>query len=450
LHFTAAGRHAAAFQVQKAMFTYYVGLAARALSRNPLLTTLLIALIAVGVSASTTTLALLRALSADPLPQRSHSLFVPQIDNRGPNSHVTDSGDPDPEMTYRDAVALRNARQGVRQTTIYPVVLTAVPADAAKHPSAAAGYAINADFFSMFDVPFQFGGPWSAAADREGGNDIVIGAEINDRLFDGKNSVGQELRLGGHGYRISGVLANWNPLPRFYAISAVQTYNPPPQVFIPFQRAIDLRIPTAGGTFCGLDYKDAGWDALLRSECSWISLWLELPSAVQASRFNGYLNAYADEQRANGRFQWPSNVRLRDLNQWLRYMQVVPAEARIAFIVSLGLLLVCGVNTVGLLLARFLRRAPDINVRRALGASQREIYRQYLIEAGLIGLIGGSFGALLTYLGVHGLGLVFEPKIASTAHVDALTLGVSVVLAVSVALIAALYPAWRASRIQLG
>jgi putative ABC transport system permease protein len=272
---------------------------------------------------------------------------------------------------------------------------------------------------------------------------------MNDRLFDGKNSVGKELRLGGHGYRISGVLAYWNPLPRFYAISAVQTYNPPPQVFIPFQRAIDLKIPTAGSTFCGLDYKDAGWDALRHSECSWISLWLELPTAVEASRFNSYLKAYADEQRVNGRFQWSSNVRLRDLNQWLRYMQVVPAEARIAFIISLGLLLVCGVNAVGLLLARFLRRAPDINVRRALGAPQREIYRQYLIEAGLIGLIGGSFGTLLTYLGVRGLGLVFEPKIAATVHIDAPTLGVAILLAVSVALIAAVYPAWRASRIRL-
>ena len=432
------------------MFSYYLGLAARALSRNPLLTVLLIALIAVGVSASTTTLTLLRALSADPVPKRSHALFVPQIDNRGPNGRVTTSGDPDPEMTYRDAVALRDARLGVHQTTIYPVVLTAIPTDAAKHPNRLAGYAVNADFFPMFGVPFQFGGPWTRAADHEGANEVVIGTDINDRLFDGNNSVGKELQLGGHGYRIAGVLANWNPLPRFYAISAVQTYNPPPQVFIPFQRAIDLRIPTAGSTFCGLDYKDAGWDALLRSECSWISLWLELPSAVEASRFSSYLNGYADEQRANGRFQWPSNVRLRNLNQWLRYMQVVPAEARIAFIVALGLLLVCAVNTVGLLLARFLRRAPDINVRRALGASQREIYRQYLIEAGLIGLIGGSFGALLTYLGVRGLGLVFEPKIAATVHIDAPTLGLAVLLAVSVALIAAVYPAWRASRIQLG
>jgi len=429
------------------MFSYYVNLGVRALSRNPLVTGLIVLLIAVGVAGSITTFAALRAVSADPLPSRSAQLFAPQIDNRGPH-RVTNSGDPDSELTFRDEIALRDHHGGTHQTAIYPVQLSAVPASLEILPSSAQGYAVNADFFAMFAAPFQFGAAWSSDADKSGSNEIVIGRELNDKFFRGLNSVGREITLGSRAYRIAGVLADWNPTPRFYAIGAVQAYAPPPQVFLPFQRAIDLKVPNVGGTLCAFDYSGAGWDDLLQSECTWISFWIELPTAAAAEQFHAFLTSYAEEQRAQGRFAWAANVRLYDLQQWLKYMKAVPPEARISFLVALGLLLVCTVNTIGLLLARFMRRAPDIGVRRALGASQRSIYAQYLTEAGIVGLVGGALGVVLTVFFIRSLHIVFEPKIARIVHADPLTLGLAVLLAIAVSLIAASYPVWRASRIQ--
>jgi len=67
----------------------------------------------------------------------------------------------------------------------------------------------------------------------------------------------------------------------------------------------------------------------------------------------------------------------------------VPPESRVSLMVSLGFFLICLVNTIGLLLAKFMRRSGEIGVRRALGASRREIYTQFLIEAGTVGLAGG-------------------------------------------------------------
>jgi putative ABC transport system permease protein len=429
------------------MFSYYVNLGVRALSRNPLVTGLIVLLIAVGVAGSITTFAALRAVSADPLPSRSAQLFAPQIDNRGPH-RVTNSGDPDSELTFRDEIALRDHHGGTHQTAIYPVQLSAVPASLEILPSSAQGYAVNADFFAMFAAPFQFGAAWSSDADKSGSNEIVIGRELNDKFFRGLNSVGREITLGSRAYRIAGVLADWNPTPRFYAIGAVQAYAPPPQVFLPFQRAIDLKVPNVGGTLCAFDYSGAGWDDLLQSECTWISFWIELPTAAAAEQFRTFLTSYAEEQHAQGRFAWAANVRLYDLQQWLKYMKAVPPEARISFLVALGLLLVCTVNTIGLLLARFMRRAPDIGVRRALGASQRSIYAQYLTEAGIVGLVGGALGVVLTVFFIRSLHIVFEPKIARIVHADPLTLGLAVLLAIAVSLIAASYPVWRASRIQ--
>jgi putative ABC transport system permease protein len=430
------------------MFSYYFDLGMRSLLRNVVITSLMILLIAVGVAGSITTYALLRAVSANPLPSKSGRLFTPQIDNRGPDSRVTNDGEPDPELTLRDVIALRANHEAIGQAAIYPVYLAAVPTDTTIEPVAAKGYAVTADFFHIFAVPFQYGGVWGRKEDDEGSNAVVIGSDLNQKLFRGANSVGRELPLEGHVYRIAGVLSPWNPTPRFYAAADVQSYDRSPQIFIPFQRALDSKIPTAGSTFCALNYQGKGWDDLVRSECSWISFWVELADAKAVMRYRAFLSAYADEQRANGRFNWPGYTRLRDLDQWLKYMKVVPSEARISFIVALGLLLVCTVNTIGLLLARFMRRGPDIGIRRALGASRGDIYAQYLVEAGVIGLAGGLLGVLLTVCFIGSLDLVFEAKLARIVHSDASTMTLAIVLAILVAVIAAAYPVWRASRIQ--
>jgi len=429
------------------MFSYYLDLGMRSLSRNVVITGLMILLIAVGVAGLITTYALLSAVSANPLPSKSGRLFVPQIDNRGAD-RVTNDGEPDPELTLRDVQALRANQAATGQAAIYPIYLSAVPTDSSIEPVAAKGYAVTADFFRMFSVPFQYGGVWSKPDDDDGTNTAVIGSDLNQKLFHGADSVGRELPLEGHVYRIAGVMAPWNPLPRFYAAADVQSFERSPQIFLPFRRALDSKIPTAGSTFCALNYQGKGWEDLVRSECSWISFWVELPNAAAVKQYGAFLAAYAEEQRANGRFNWPAYTRLRDIDQWLKYMKVVPSEARISFIVALGLLLVCTVNTVGLLLARFMRRGPDIGIRRALGASRGDIYAQYLVEAGVIGLAGGFLGILLTACFIGSLDLVFEAKIARMVHSDASIMALAIVLAIVVTMIAAAYPVWRASRIQ--
>jgi putative ABC transport system permease protein len=106
------------------------------------------------------------------------------------------------------------------------------------------------------------------------------------------------------------------------------------------------------------------------------------------------------------------------------------------------------VNVIGLMLARFMRRAPEIGVRRALGASRWAIYLQFLIEAATIGLAGGLCAIALTLLGLWSVGLIFESGIARLVHVDALLVAWTVLLAIGTTLASSLYPAWRAARVQ--
>jgi len=425
------------------MFSYYVALGIRSLLNQRLITIWMILLIAFGVAGTVSTFSLLRAVSSNPFAAKAHRLFTPQIDNHGPE-YVKAYGI-DPVLTLRDVEALRAHDSAYLQAAIYQISLSLVPTDTTIDALEAKGYAVSVDYFQMLDVPFLFGSAWSKSADKEGSNEVVIGNELNQKVFRGANSVGQEIRLDGHTYRISGVLAPWNPLPRFYAYYRAAFDRHAPQLFLPIRQALNLRIPTAGGSY-GESFPI--WD--MRSEISFISYWVELPDSAAAARYRNFLHAYADEQRADGRFQWPADVALRDQEDWLDYQHVVPPETRISFVVALGLLLVCAVNTVGLLLARLMRRSSDIGVRRALGGSRSAILFQYLTEAAVIGLTGGLLGAMLTVCFVSSLGLVFPVDVARLAHVTLPTLLLAPIIALCMVLLAAAYPILRACRIEPG
>ncbi|MET0255036.1 MAG: ABC transporter permease, partial [Luteibacter sp.] len=251
----------------------------------------------------------------------------------------------------------------------------------------------------------------------------------------------------GHLYRITGVIEDWAPQPLFFDVPNTGGFDEGASVYIPFNRAIELQVPAVGNQSC-TGAPGVGWEGFLRSECIFISLWAELPDATAAQDYRQYLTGYAAEQQHAGRFKWAPNIRLRDVMDWLSAQKVVPQESQVSLIVSLGFLVICLVNTVGLLLAKFMRRAPEIGVRRALGASRRDIYAQFLIEAGTIGIAGGLLGLVLTGVGVLGVGLVFSESIARLARLDPVLILLTLVVSVLATVIAAFYPTWRAAQVQ--
>jgi len=429
------------------MFVHNLRLGTNSLRRNPLLTALMIMSIGFGVAASMVTYAVFRAVSGDPIPQKSAQLFAPQIDNRGPQYNR--EGEPPDALNYTDAMALMRAHKAPRQTLLFQVGLSVTPDDAHRMPFKALGYATYGDFFPMFDVPFQYGNGWGAEQDNGREPVVVISRALNQKLFGGENSVGRRITLEDRQYRIVGVTENWDPKPRFFDMFSGNAYADPPQVYIPFTYAIDQRIDTYGNNNCGSDGKRGDdFDSWLRGECVWISPWVELNTADQVQEYRQFLDGYAEEQRKAGRFNWAPNNRLRDVHAWLDHEHAVPPESRISLSLALGFLLICLVNTIGLLLAKFMRRAPEIGVRRALGASRADIYHQFLAEAAMVGLAGGVLGLVLTGAGMFGVGLVFEPQIARLAHLDISLVALTLLLAIAATVLAAFYPTWRAAQVQ--
>ena len=424
------------------MFGYYLNLAVRSFKRNKALTALMVLAIALGIGASMTTLTVFHVLSGDPIPAKSDRLFYVQLDPESMRG-FRPGEEPARQMTRFDSETLLKQKRGLRQTLMSGGNVVLSSDKPGSSPQLVDARYAASDFFPMFDVPLRYGRGWTAGEDEAKARVAVISRELNDKQFGGADSTGKTLRIDGNDFRIVGVLDAWRLVPRFYDLYS-DNYGETEGVFLPFSTSRELKMGTQGSTDC---WDDTGGDSrALNAPCTWVQYWVELESAGKAGDYRNYLVNYSNQQRAAGRFERPANVRLRNVVELLEFNKIVPGDVRLQLWLALGFLLVCLVNTVGLLLAKFLRRSGEIGVRRALGASRTEIFKQCLVEAGTVGLAGGLLGLLLALLGLWAVRQ--QPaSYASLAHLDGPMLLLTFTLAVLASLLAGILPAWRAMQI---
>lgn len=424
------------------MLGYYFNLALRSLKRNKALTALMILTIAVGIGATMTTLTVFRTLAGDPIPHKSDRLFRVQLD--GYPGTASPGSEPPKDMSRFDAETLLAARQARRQVITAHSKTVIEKGEGGGEPFIANTRSASADFFPMFDVPMRYGKPWTADDDNARARVAVITAQLNDKLFGGADSVGKTVRLEDTAFRIVGVMDDWRPTPQYYDNNA-DTFGKPELAFVPYATARDLDWGNSGNMNCFAARSD-GKNTDLNAPCVWLQYWVELDSPADAGKFKSYLEHYSAQQKAAGRYQREPNVRLRNVMEWLDHTKAVPSDVKLQLWLSFGFLLVCLVNVVGLLLAKFLRRSGEIGVRRALGASRGQIFLQLLTEAAVVGLVGGIVGLALAYLGLWGV----RQQPAQYAELAAMNLPMllaTFAVALIAALLAGALPAWRAMRI---
>lgn len=426
------------------MLGYYTELALRSLRRSPILTALMVLAIGLGIGASMTMLTVLHVMTADPVPGKSARLFYPQLDPR--DSEGYQPGQESLELqTWLDAINLLHARRGSAQVAMTGGRVTVRPPQGSGRASFASARYASADFFTMFDVPFAYGHGWSAGDDEKQARVVVLARPLADKLFGAERAVGQTLHLGEEAFRVIGVIDRWNPVPHYYDLS-YGAYAHSEEVFLPLETAMGLKFATQGSMYCwgGMDAMPS--DKRLLNNCAWMQFWVQLDTPKAVADYRAFLVHYSHEQKTLGRFQRPPNVALHDVMGWLAVNHVVPGGVQLQALLALGFLLVCLVNTVALLLVKFLRRGSELSVRRAMGASQRSVFAQLLIEASMIGFGGGALGLLLA---CGGLWIVRQQpaQYAPLAQLDASMLANTLVLALVATLLAAIFPAWRACRL---
>ncbi|KAB1189966.1 FtsX-like permease family protein [Haloferax sp. MBLA0076] len=120
-----------------------------------------------------------------------------------------------------------------------------------------------------------------------------------------------------------------------------------------------------------------------------------------------------------------------------------------AFLIAIGAvsLVVAGVSILNVMLMSVSERRGEIGVLRAVGVQRRDVLRTVLVEAGLLGFVGGVVGAVISGLVALGLYLAV-PEVTLPVVVNPRTAGYlvfAVLFGIVISLASGLYPAWRAA-----
>lgn len=429
------------------MFTYHLFLALKSLRRTPGLTALMVSAIGLGISACLVTLTIYHAMSGNPIWWKNKVLYAVTLDARPAESSggAPSRNDGPDQLTYLDATSLYRSNIPRYKALMVNIAggLRGAPDQAG--PVDANLLATSGGFFHLFDVPFEYGGPWSSAANAQPEPVIVLSRHENDKLFGGANSVGRSILFDNRPFRIIGILDHWNPEPRFYDMTE-GTFMRSADGYVPFAWEDQLRLWPNGHMSCWASSTPNTYQQLIGSNCVWILMWVELPSAASVAHFQHFMDAYWAAQRKAGRFQRPRNNHLWRVNQWLAHHHVVTNNSRLLLRLAFAFLAVCLINTVGIELTKFLRAAPLTGFRRALGASRRQIFQQHLIETALIALAGSALGLLLGWAELHAIHALYAgtgDAYGQLAHFSPLGVLWALGLAALATLVAGLYPAWR-------
>ena len=243
---------------------------------------------------------------------------------------------------------------------------------------------------------------------------LVLGHELADKLFDGQEPIGREVKVYDIPYRVIGVVEKQGNL---FGLSldkfAVAPASAPLKRYVNAPRVIDaLAVKASSITEMREAMQEA--EAVMRSR-----------RHLRPRDENNFAMETADEV----------------LDFWGKI-------SKILFVALPGLvaisLVVGGIVIMNIMLMAVAERTREIGIRKALGARRRDILRQFLVEATTLATVGASAGVAL---GI-GLAALVAATTPLPAAVAAWSIVVGVLLGAGVGIIAGVYPASRAARLD--
>lgn len=429
------------------MFNYYLTLALRRCRQNVPMVLLLVLTMAVGIAACMTAMTIFRALSGAPLPGVSPYLYVATMDAReAVDKDNPDDKRPDSLLKLADAKALVDAHRAAQQVAVAQSLASLGNADG-KISEQAYGLMAYGPALQVFGVPLRYGRPWTEAEQAANAPVLVIDTHVAQKLFGIDNAVGRSITLGQRSFRVIGVIAPWGPRMQIFNLgqNAGSVMGQDENFFVPAQASLDAGVGPFTSGECGNGAPVISFQSASVSQCRWMETWVRLDTPSQVGGYDRFLAGYAHVQHDAGRFAYPPRARLYGTQAWMSLNRVVPDDVHLNLMLAGGFLLLCLVNVAGLLAARFLRRQGDVAIRRALGASRRDVFVQHLVETGLLGLLGGVLAMPLTWLGLWIVRM--QPvSYAGAAYFSSGVFALLFALSVAVGLLVGVLPAWRMCR----
>jgi putative ABC transport system permease protein len=245
---------------------------------------------------------------------------------------------------------------------------------------------------------------------------VVLGASVARALFPFGDPRGERVRLGGDYYQVVGVLEG-RALPRGKA-GAIRTRDVNKSVFVPLP-SLDR----------GGDSRRDGVDEIVMraKDAEGVAPTAEVVKALLV--------------RTTGEEAFDVVVPREILRQKERTQRIFNVVTGAIAAISL---LVGGIGIMNIMLASVAERTREVGIRRALGATKRDIAAQFLTESSLLTTAGGVFGAALGLAGslliqrLAGWPTALSPGMLLLSLVTALAIGIGF----------GLYPAWEAAQLQ--
>lgn len=252
----------------------------------------------------------------------------------------------------------------------------------------------------------------------------IIGYEIAERLFSDSQPIGQVLRVSqeanSYGCRVVGVLAT--------ATSNKEYMKPNLQIYLPF-----TFFQTQAGDWWSSQLKD-------------VMIQVEVGSDVEKVG-KGIRTFFEKKYGSSGKFRIDSDsVLVAQMRRFLALFTILLSA--IAFVT----LAVGGIGITNMMLVSVSERYREIGLRKALGATKREIRTQFLVESMIVCALAGLVGLILGFTGYHlaiWAATKFVNKLQFEWTIDWLALFLSLISIFLVGVISGIFPALKAEKLQV-
>jgi len=269
-------------------------------------------------------------------------------------------------------------------------------------------------YFEIKNYTIEQGRTFTAQEARAGLPVVVLGHELADRLFEGQDPIGKEVKIQAIPYRVIGVVETQGNL---FGISldkfAVAPAASPVKRFVNPPGIVDLVLIKA-------------------RSLPEMQLAMEQAEAIMRSR-----RGLRPSEDNNFVLETSEGI----LDTWGKINRILLAA--LPGLVSISLV-VGGIVIMNIMLMAVAERTREIGIRKALGARRRDILRQFLVEAATLAVVGAMIGIAT--------GIVLAEVLAATtplpASVAPWSILVGVLLGAGVGIAAGMYPANRAARLD--
>jgi putative ABC transport system permease protein len=281
------------------------------------------------------------------------------------------------------------------------------------------GVSVRGLTLSMFDienVSIQAGRIWTEQEGNAGRNVCVIGTDIIENLFPNRSAdsiVGEEIRVDGIPYKILGIAAPFGKVLGFSRDNFV---------YIPFQSAQKM-----------FGARDS------------ITVHIQVQNSAEFETAKDEVRVIMRNRRGKTFGEEDDGATIESQDAFISiYKNATSGIYFATFGVAIVSLVVGGIVVMNIMLVSVTERTKEIGLRKAVGARQRDILQQFVIEAVTVTIVGGAIGVLTGY-GLAFL-LAFAMGFPVLISFQSAVLGVTVSFVVG--LISGLYPAWRASKLN--